>query len=58
MHEGDLLSVSVKGRQVVLEPAVQGRAMAVPVGAGRFDAAVGSVVLGGDAVADASRYDG
>lgn len=57
LHEGDLLRVTVQGRQVVLEPAVQGRAVAVPLGAGRFDAVVGAVALGGDAVADAARYD-
>ncbi|HEV2359068.1 MAG TPA: AbrB/MazE/SpoVT family DNA-binding domain-containing protein [bacterium] len=57
LREGDLLRVTVEGRQVVLEPAVQGHAVAVPVGAGRFDAVVGTAALGGDAVADAARYD-
>ncbi len=57
LHEGDLLRVTVQGCQVVLEPVALGRAVAVPVGADRFDAMVGSAALGGDAVVDAARYD-
>jgi AbrB family looped-hinge helix DNA binding protein len=57
LREGDLLRVSVAGRQIVLEPAVQARAVAAPLDASRLNVIVGSVALGGDAVAEAARYD-
>ncbi len=57
LREGDLLRVSVHGRQVVLEPAAQARPVAVQVDVRRLDTLVGAADLGGDAVSDAKRYD-
>lgn len=57
LREGDLLRVTVQGRRIVLEPAAQPRAVAIPFDAGRLDRLVGAFPLGGDAVEDARRYD-
>ncbi|MGQ0569089.1 MAG: AbrB/MazE/SpoVT family DNA-binding domain-containing protein [Armatimonadota bacterium] len=57
LREGDMLRVTVQGRRIVLEPAAQTRAVAIPLDVHRLDGLVGAFPLGGDAVADAARYD-
>ncbi len=57
LREGDLLRVTVEGRKIILEPIVEGRAVAVPFDARRLDGLVGIVRLGGDAVEDTERVD-
>ena len=57
LREGDLLRVTVEGRKIILEPLVEGRAVAVPMDARKLDALVGIVRLGGDAVEDTERVD-
>jgi AbrB family looped-hinge helix DNA binding protein len=57
LNEGDLLRVTVDGRKVVLEPAVQTHAAAVPFDLRRLDVLIGAFPLGGNAAADAERYD-
>jgi AbrB family looped-hinge helix DNA binding protein len=57
LQEGDLLRVTVVGRKIVLEPAAQTRAVAVPFDVHRLDGLVGAARLGGDAVQDTRQYD-
>jgi len=57
LREGDLLRVTMEGRRIVLEPIVQGRAVAVPFDVRRLDGLVGVASLGGDAVKDAEQDD-
>ena len=57
LREGDLLRVTVEGRKIILEPLVEGRAVAVPLDARKLDGLVGIVKLGGDAVEDTERVD-
>lgn len=57
LREGDMLRVTVQGRKILLEPAAQSRAVAVPLDSAALDSLVGAFPLGGDAVDDARRYD-
>ncbi len=57
LREGDLLRVTMEGRRIILEPIVQGRAVAVPFDVRRLDRLVGVASLGGDAVKDAEQDD-
>ena len=57
LKEGDLLRVAVQGRRIVLEPAAQPRAVAVPVDVRRLEGLVGAFDLGGNALADTERDD-
>jgi AbrB family looped-hinge helix DNA binding protein len=57
LKEGDLLRVTVEGKRIMLEPAIQAHAVAVPFDGRRLKGLIGAFRLGGDAVADTQRYD-
>lgn len=57
LREGDLLEAAVKDGRIVLELVVRRGDSPVSVPVQQLGALMGIVSLGGDAVADAARYD-
>jgi AbrB family looped-hinge helix DNA binding protein len=57
LREGDLLEAAVKDGRIVLELVVRRGDAPVSVPVQHLGALMGIVSLGGDAVADAARYD-
>ena len=59
LQDGDMLRVRVRKGQIVMEPALRGHPVAVPVPVSRLRRMAGVVSLGGDAAEDTSGlYDG
>ena len=57
LHQDDLLEASVQDGRIVLQLVVRRGGGPIPAPVDRLEGLIGLVSLGGDAVADASRYD-